>query len=174
MSGVIGLSVQAALPHRDLVCRTVSAICKLSQSASVRADDTQEVLRFTHELVSAVGEAFNNVVLHAYADHSAATIDLEVHWSPTQVVVEMRDTGRAFDFHAAPAPSLTSPQERGMGLHIIRSFVDEVEYEPGPPNRLRLLKRSPVAELTPGSGQFPTTEGRVSGARRKREALLAG
>jgi serine/threonine-protein kinase RsbW len=174
MSGVIGLSVPAALAHRDVVCRTVSAVCKLSQSASVRECDTQEILRFTHELVSAVGEAFNNVVLHAYADHSAATLDLEVYWNPSQVVVEMRDTGRAFDFHAAPAPTLSSPQERGMGLYIIRSFVDQVEYEPGSPNRLRLLKRSPGAEPTPGSGEHPSMQGPASGARRKRDTLLAG
>ncbi|MFC1643314.1 ATP-binding protein [Myxococcota bacterium] len=141
MSGVLVLRLPALLAHREQACRTVSAVCKLSQSAVGRFD-SQAADRFTHELVSAVGETFNNVVLHAYAKSPPGMVELECQWDPERVVVQVRDMGQSFDFNAVPQPDLELPHEKGMGVFIIRSFVDEVEYRAGPPNVLVLTKRA--------------------------------
>jgi serine/threonine-protein kinase RsbW len=52
----------------------------------------------------------------------------------------MVDEGQPFDpsgYQKLP----DSLPEGGMGLFIIRSFVDEVRYVGGPPNTLTLVKR---------------------------------
>jgi serine/threonine-protein kinase RsbW len=155
MSGVLVLRLPAVLAHREQACRAVSAVCKLSQSAIGRAD-LEAADRFTHELVSAVGETFNNVVLHAYAKTPPGMVELECHWDPERVVVQVRDMGQSFDFNAVPLPDLEVPHEKGMGVFIIRSFVDEVEYRAGPPNVLVLTKHA-ASSHRPKRAQRPGT-----------------
>ena len=144
MSGSVLLRVPAALAYRELACRTVTAVCKLSQGGTDAAR-VSATRRFANELMSAVGEAFNNIVIHAYADTEPGTVEIELAWSPEQVVVEVRDTGASFDFDAVPLPDLECPQEKGMGVFIIRSFVDDAKYRAGSPNVLVLTKRSVIA-----------------------------
>jgi serine/threonine-protein kinase RsbW len=47
-------------------------------------------------------------------------------------VVEVEDDGRPFDPLLVPPPDLTLPLERrpigGLGIHLIRSLMDEVAY----------------------------------------------
>ena len=54
--------------------------------------------------------------------------------------VEMRDTGASFDPDKVPVPDLAGLPESGMGLFIMRSFVDELSYAPGDPNVLIMRK----------------------------------
>jgi serine/threonine-protein kinase RsbW len=117
--------------YRDLVLRTVSAACTLNGHA-------QGDLR--HEVVSAVSEAFNNVVLHAYDGHPGE-LELCIESTAEELRVVMTDQGRPFDPSSVPLPELSSLPETGMGVFIVRSFMDEVVYTPGPPNVLVLVKR---------------------------------
>jgi serine/threonine-protein kinase RsbW len=114
----------------------VGTVCKLACSIPSESE------RFCNEVVSAVGEAFNNAVLHAY-DAAPGDISLTVSFDSNQIIVELAESGAAFDLEAVPHIVGDVPQESGMGLFIIRSFVDELSYLPGPPNRLRMLKRVP-------------------------------
>jgi len=60
------------------------------------------------------------------------------------IVVRLEDWGKVYD----PAAYIELPDElpeRGMGLFIIRSFMDELTYAAGPPNVLTLKKRWPSA-----------------------------
>jgi serine/threonine-protein kinase RsbW len=148
MSGAVLLRVPAVLAYRELACRTVAAVCKLSQGGSNGAGATA-TRRFANELMSAVGEAFNNIAIHSYAHTEPGSVEIELAWTPEQVVVEVRDTGASFDFASVPMPDLECPQESGMGVFIIRSFVDEAEYRAGCPNVLVLTKRSVGAERAP-------------------------
>jgi serine/threonine-protein kinase RsbW len=148
MSGSVLLRVPAGLAYRELACRTVAAVCKLSQGGA-EAARVSATRRFTNELMSAVGEAFNNIVIHSYAQTEPGAVEIELAWTPEQVVVEVRDTGLSFDFDAVPVPDLECPQEKGMGVFIIRSFVDEAKYRAGCPNVLVLTKRSVIADRAP-------------------------
>jgi serine/threonine-protein kinase RsbW len=152
MSGAVVLRVPAVLAYRELACRTVAAVCKLSQGRGNWASAAAN-RRFTNELMSAVGEAFNNIAIHSYAHTEPGAVEIELAWTPEQIVVEVRDTGASFDFASVPAPDLESPQESGMGVYIIRAFVDEAEYRAGCPNVLVLTKRSVGGERAPRSGR---------------------
>ena len=135
-SRVVSIAVPGELAFRGLVSRAVATVCKLACS------DHSESETFCHEVVSAVGEAFNNAVLHAY-DGARGDVSLTVSFDSSQVIVELAESGAAFDLAAVPDLMVDDPQESGMGLFIIRNFVDELTYTPGPPNRLRMTKRLP-------------------------------
>ncbi len=149
---VICLEVPGNLECRDMVLRTVSAACKLVIPKSrTRKSRYSE---FTHHIVSAVGEAYNNIVLHGYAGREPGPVQVHIENCREWMRVMIKDTGRSFDPAQAQAPDLEALQESGLGIFIMRSFVDEVTYvagSSGSPNVLTLFKR-----LTECSDPFQT------------------
>jgi len=137
---MIRLSLPATLPHRDIVLRVVASSCRLRRATEVGADG-----EFVEKVVSAVGEAFNNVAIHAYRDQHEGTVDIEISLGQDSMEIRLLDTGRSFDPNSIPPPDLASLPENHMGLYIIRSLMDEVSYSPGnppgTPNVLVLRKR---------------------------------
>jgi anti-sigma regulatory factor (Ser/Thr protein kinase) len=129
----------------------------------VLADDVGEIPRlneWVEEVLTAEGvaapivfkmtlaleEAVVNVINHAFDGVAAPhRIILSLEVMPDRVRAELVDNGREFDPAAAPAPDLTSPLDErpvgGLGLHLIRSMVDRVDYRrDGDENRLAIEK----------------------------------
>jgi serine/threonine-protein kinase RsbW len=137
---VILLRVPGTLEYRELATRVVTTACKLiRESEQGKTSGLSE--EFTYEAVSAVGEAFNNVALHGYENLPTGDIIFEVSMFEDRLVIDVKDFGHAFHPDNAPEPDLGELPESGMGLFIIRAFVDELTYEPGSPNCLRMVKR---------------------------------
>jgi serine/threonine-protein kinase RsbW len=139
-ASVIHLRVPGTLRYRDLAVRVVGAACKLvgtpeESSGPVRADN-----RWDNEVVSAFGEAFNNAAIHSYDGHRPGDVEIEVDVQPTSITIRLLDYGHSFDLAQVPAPDLDTLPESGLGLFIIRSFMDEVNYIPGSPNVLSMTK----------------------------------
>lgn len=133
---VVSITVPGEIEYRGLVLRAVAMICKIACANDAQTETV------CNEVVSAVGEAFNNAVLHAYAD-SRGEICLTVSFDSSQIAVELSENGAAFALDGVPELTCEEPQETGMGLFIIRSFVDSLSYTAGPPNQLRMIKRLP-------------------------------
>lgn len=107
------------------------------------------------QVVSAVGEAFNNIVLHGYAGRGEASrgeamrsevirkegsIDLRIQTRRGHIRIELRDWGSGFDPTGVPPPAFDTLPESGLGLFIMQSFM-EMAYRTGRPNLLTLSKR---------------------------------
>jgi serine/threonine-protein kinase RsbW len=136
---IICLEVPGIIECRDIALRTVSAACKLvmpkiSEQKSHSPD-------FISHIVSAVGEAYNNIALHGYAEREPGTIHIQIENCRDWMRVIIKDTGVSFHPSQAPPPDLDSLPESGLGIFIMKSFVDEVTYTAGPPNVLTLFKR---------------------------------
>lgn len=141
---VIRLQSPCSLRHRGLAVRLVAEACRLVRGDS---DGDEKSLAFDlhhpfdAELVSAFAEIYNNIVLHAYGRRDGETVEITIQIDSGAMVVEIRDSGSAFDLGSVPEPDLDALPEGGMGLHIARAMLDDVAYEPGPPNLWRLTKR---------------------------------
>jgi serine/threonine-protein kinase RsbW len=133
---VISLQVPALLTYRDVAMRVVSASCKVFAADAKQLPPQQ----FQEQVVSAVGEAFNNTVLHAYRDRADGRVTIEIEPKGELLEIRIIDSGTSFDLSAVPTPHLDELPESGMGLFIIRSFMDDVAYRSGPPNILYLRK----------------------------------
>ena len=100
------------------------------------------------DLKLAVDEACTNIIEHGYSGRSGETIALACEADGDGVRVTIVDHGRAFRPSELPPPDLSSGWEErrigGLGWHLIRKSVDEIDYGPDPAggNRLTLLKRS--------------------------------
>src|SRR4051812_31575248 len=74
---------------------------------------------FRDELITAFGEAFNNVVTHGYRDRSDGVLSVEAEISPGAMTLRLSDHGLAVDFASVALPDLESFPESGMGIFMI-------------------------------------------------------
>jgi anti-sigma regulatory factor (Ser/Thr protein kinase) len=131
----VTLRLPACIEHRHLALNLVSAMIDHVQTTD---------RRFRDEMLTAFGEAFNNIVIHAYSGRADGMIEVEADLSPEQITIRLIDTGIEVDFSHVAQPDLDSVPEGGMGVFMIHALVDEVEYHGGAVNVLSLTKRTPT------------------------------
>jgi anti-sigma regulatory factor (Ser/Thr protein kinase) len=150
----IELRVPGLLQFRDVALRVVMEACKLvgKAGAAAHADKSGPAPgiriplsssydfhdQFTMEFTSAFSEIYNNIPIHAYEGKGKGTIECTIHIGADHLMVDVVDTGKSFDIDTVPLPD-DLPMS-GMGIHIARTMLDELEYVAGPPNRWRLVK----------------------------------
>lgn len=142
MADRLSITVPSDLRYRDAVGALIQQIC-----SRLRPEDKGRTLGF--QVVSAFNEAFNNLCRHAYQDRGEIEILLEIHLN--ELVIELRDEGRIFDFDSVEMPDLMEMPESGLGIFIIRSFMTEVEYRPGTDgakNVLRMVRALDGKQMT--------------------------
>jgi serine/threonine-protein kinase RsbW len=145
---MIRLLVPGQLLYRAVAVHAVAGACQVArrgQGPAPNGDDVALDLSadFDAKLVSAVSEAFNNIAIHGYAGRPPGDVAIEIEIGAAQVVVRIFDDGRSLDPASVSDPDLDALPERGMGIFILRSFVDQFEYAPGTPNRWTMRKRLP-------------------------------
>ena len=100
------------------------------------------------DLKLAVDEACANIIAHGYKGRTGGSIRIVCAAAEGSVRVTIVDRGRSFAPAELPPADVTSGWEKrpigGLGWHLIRQSVDEIDYEPDPAggNRLTLVKRS--------------------------------
>ncbi len=155
MVATIRLTVPGTLRFRAIAVRVVAEAARLVSCSAQRdpEDPFSNDVRhpFDTAVVSAFMEIFNNVAIHAYKRKGGGSIEIAITPSERELVIEVRDQGHPFEIdEVAPLPSELdedSLPEGGMGIHIAKTMLDEMTYEPGPPNLWRLCKRLVVNQV---------------------------
>jgi serine/threonine-protein kinase RsbW len=153
MAAPIRLTVPGTLRYRGIAVRVVAEAARLVSCSPITdpndplAADVRDP--FDTAVVSAFAEIFNNVAIHAYHRKGGGTIEIAITPHDHELVIEVKDHGSPFDIdEVPPLPAeldAESLPEGGMGIHIAKTMLDEMTYEPGPPNLWRLCKRLPAA-----------------------------
>jgi anti-sigma regulatory factor (Ser/Thr protein kinase) len=86
----------------------------------------------SYEIKLATEEIFTNLVRHQKGGRDRIRIDLDV--SEDEIVVRLTDfDAEPFDLRSAPVVDVRRPIEErepgGLGLHLVRTMLDEVDYE---------------------------------------------
>ena len=94
----------------------------------------------------ALDEILTNITEYAYTDNAEHRIHICFRVLDNILETVIEDGGAPFNPLAIPAPDISAPlhQRRvgGVGIHFVRSLMDEVAYErAGERNRLVLRKR---------------------------------
>jgi len=94
------------------------------------------------DLRVALQEALANAALHGCGNDATKTIYCSAEIEPSKASIVIRDPGPGFDFQTAADPKRFSPTtlERGRGIALMRSMVDEVTFARGG-SEVRLCKR---------------------------------
>jgi serine/threonine-protein kinase RsbW len=97
-------------------------------------------------LALAVDEACANVIEHAYKEDPTHQVTVRALLDDMKIALEIIHGGEAFDASEVKPKSvedlIKERRSGGLGLRIIRSVMDEIEYKivPGELNVLRMLK----------------------------------
>jgi serine/threonine-protein kinase RsbW len=101
------------------------------------------------KIALAVDEACTNIIKHAYKFDPHQDIAVTVSAANGVFEVRILDHGRTFDPTTVQPPNmkeyLTHFRRGGLGVHLMRSLMDKVEYSivPGTTNEVRLTKLIP-------------------------------
>jgi anti-sigma regulatory factor (Ser/Thr protein kinase) len=100
----------------------------IDEAAKALGFDEQKI----HQIMVASEEALVNVINYAYPEKPG---DIELTRETREnksLMIEIRDSGIAFDPLSLPEPNIHEPMERrrpgGLGIYMIRKIMDEVKY----------------------------------------------
>ncbi len=98
----------------------------------------------TKDLVLAIDEACQNVIRHAYQGNPDGEVTLDLRRDEDTIIVLLRDFAETVDPENIKPRDLDDIRPGGLGTHLIREVMDEVDYvrPPGDSgNLLRMVKR---------------------------------
>jgi len=96
------------------------------------------------DVVTAVDEACQNVIRHAYCDDPGGAIELEIRRCGEDLVVSLQDFAPTVDPKEIKPRDLDKIRPGGLGTHLIREMMDSADFiqpESGRGNLLRMVKR---------------------------------
>jgi len=80
----------------------------------------------------ALDEVVSNIVLYGYEKSNNDPIVVKMEVRGAELTASVEDSGREFDPLSLPPPDLSAPLEDrqvgGLGIHLMRSLMDGVEY----------------------------------------------
>jgi serine/threonine-protein kinase RsbW len=130
------LSVASATENLELIREFIG---RLAREAGFDEDSAMQI-----EL--AVDEASTNVIKHAYRYNPAHTVDIIAQFDAEKMEIVISDRGKGFDANNVPAPDIAkkiaAAKPGGLGIHLMRSLMDEVHFSihPKKRNEVKLVK----------------------------------
>ena len=81
-----------------------------------------------HEPIIKITEAFSNIIKHTYNGENNQSIVVIVRALEDRLEVRLRDFGDKVDPNEIRPRDLDDVRPGGLGVHLIRSSMDEVHY----------------------------------------------
>ena len=88
--------------------------------------------RDTNLLALGVDEAFTNVMRYAYEGNLDGILDMEISCREKRLHITVRDYGRKVPREEIRSRDLDDIRPGGLGVHIIQTVFDFVEYDSSP------------------------------------------
>ncbi len=129
----IEISIPAKPEFLKIIRAAVSAICEINNFGK---DDLNNV-------ILAVDESCSNIIRHAYGGATSKPIQVKINICRDKFEIYLRDFGKKADLKKIKPRKLDDVRPGGLGVHLIKSVMDEVVYdnslEQG--NQLKLVKK---------------------------------
>ena len=103
-----------------------------------------------YSIETAVEEACANIIEHAYGGEDKGDIQVDCQVDENGLTVRLHDHGKPFKPAAVQTPDVKAPlkkrQAHGLGLYMMRKWMDEVDFQftPEQGNVLTMLKRKEI------------------------------
>ena len=138
---------------RLTIANTIADIPRMSRWLDSVLRDHQLPDETVFKMDLCANEAVTNIIFYAFPDGGVRQIQLLLDVNQGQVQLQIEDDGIPFNPVSAPPHVKPSSLEEatigGLGIDLIRHYMDRCEYERvGDRNRLRLT--SQVAQLSAG------------------------
>ncbi|MGB0669876.1 MAG: ATP-binding SpoIIE family protein phosphatase [Rhodospirillales bacterium] len=124
-----------ARPDRLKIIRSV--VQGAGRAAGADDDEIQDI-------TLAVDEACQNIIRHAYGGPCDEPIEIELRQADDRLIIRLHDQAPPIDVTKVKPRDIEDIRPGGLGTHLIREVMDEVDFLSPPPqggNLLRLVKR---------------------------------
>ena len=119
---VLHLTVRTDLSEIGRIAAQVEAFCE----EHGLGDETAQAVNLS------LDELLTNTISYGYDDAAEHVIEVELAANGDRLTIVLRDDARAFDPTQAETPDLDADLDDrpigGLGIHLVRSFMDEVSY----------------------------------------------
>jgi anti-sigma regulatory factor (Ser/Thr protein kinase) len=120
--GTLSFDLKNRLSELDKLCDNIRQFC----------EDRGVSKRQTFEINLALDELFTNIISHGFEDNNEHHVNVTCKSEGDKLKITIEDDGVPFNPTAAPHPNLKCAfKDReigGLGIHLIRSYMDHIEY----------------------------------------------
>ena len=100
----------------------------LSKQVCQQIKKCRDDKKFASDVELCVSEACTNAIKYARSIEKEDVISLYFQIYRDKLIIKVQDRGSGFNLNNLPDPDIERIPERGYGLYIIRSKMDEVKY----------------------------------------------
>jgi serine/threonine-protein kinase RsbW len=134
---VVAVRIPSRLELLALLDRVTDSVCdRLDFDEDARSQVSMSVI-----------EAGTNAIQHGHKRDPSKPVDIEYRMRPDQLEILVHDSGKGFDVGAING-DITSPEHlmdsRGRGIFIMKSCMDEVQFDFSSGTLVRLVKKRPA------------------------------
>ncbi len=132
MTKMIEMKIPAEAKYLKIIRIGVRYICEL---VGFSVDEQNNI-------TLAVDEACSNIIKYAYDQPASDIIQIICRLFDDRIEFVLRDYGKKVDVAQIKPRALDEVRPGGLGVHLIKSVMDEVEYDTSLKvgNKLRLVK----------------------------------
>ena len=115
--------ITLSIPSVPKFLRTVRcAVAEIADLAGFSEKDCDKICL-------AVDEACSNVIRHSYKERPDGEIIIKCSFESGNLSISVRDFGEKFDAKTIQPPDPKEVKPGGLGIHMIKSVMDEVDYD---------------------------------------------
>lgn len=141
---------QASEEYQDLLCASGdnSELERIRDFVSRKASDFGFDDATTQKITLAVDEACSNVIRHSYKFDTEKQICISIGSIGEEFIIKIFDEGGEFNPLKVESPDMSEYlknfKKGGLGIHIIKLIMDEIQYTPNvgdPARNMLCLKK---------------------------------
>ena len=129
----------------------ISEIRVLSNTVKEFCEENSLSGEVTHDIHLALEEIFSNIVLYGFHDQDEHQIAISLSLRNNTLILEIKDDGIPFNPLESKTPDLEIPIEEretgGMGIHIARGLMDEIEYFRKQDKNILVMKKNNILTM---------------------------
>ena len=132
----MGQSIEIKIPSEPKFLKIIRAvICQVCEIVGFSPEEGNNI-------TLAVDEACSNIIKHAYGGSTDKPIHVTCTLFRDRLEILLRDFGKKADINEIKSRELDDVRPGGLGVHLIKSVMDLVEYENrlDEGNQLQLVK----------------------------------
>ncbi|SIT65649.1 serine/threonine-protein kinase RsbW/sigma-B regulation protein RsbU (phosphoserine phosphatase) [Ectothiorhodosinus mongolicus] len=122
------------MSHEFTLSNDIAELPGLAESIETFGEQGGLSPKVVYALNLVLDEWLTNLISYAYESDTRHEIHVLLHMGDEEVVLEVKDDGEPFNplTQAPEAPTTGTVEDRpigGLGLHLLKSLMDEVNYE---------------------------------------------
>jgi Anti-sigma regulatory factor (Ser/Thr protein kinase) len=110
----------------------ISEVSRLVEQVEIFAEENEISFKILNTINLALDEIITNIISYGYSDEIQHIIEVELLKDNVWLTVTIIDDAKEFNPLEQPEPDVTKSLEEkqigGLGIHLIRNLLDELDY----------------------------------------------